>query len=1070
MLRWIVGSGVAFARLVVAAAIALLVFGAFQLRSARVDTYPQFTPPSVQIQTEARGLSAAEVEQLITVPLEQDLLNGIPWLQHISSESVTGLSSIDLVFEPGTDVLRAREVTQERLSQAVALPNVGTPPVMIQPVSSTSRVSMIGLKSAELSLVDLSVLARWKIRPKLMGIPGVANVAVWGQRDRQLQVLVDPDKLASSGVSLSQVVDTTGNALWVSPLSFVEASTPGTGGFVDTPNQRFGVQHVFPITTAKQLSSVTIEGTSGRTMRLSDVADVVEDHQPLIGDAAVADDTGLVLVVQKFADANPREVARAVDEAMATLAPGLSGVDISTGLYQPASFLDAALHNVGLGVVIGLLLLAVVLGGVLLSWRAALVTLLTIPVAVVAAAYVLYLRGTTFTTMTLAGLVAAVGIVVDDAVVAVDALRVRRGPADGESPDADAPGAGTVVEAVLTGRGPLLAATSAVLLGLVPVLLLGGVAGAFARPLAISYLLAVLASTLVSLTLAPALAALLWSGPPSPRRVGPPVRWVQRGVQRALPWLTLRRRGWLLAGVLAVAGLAVLPQLGSAPLLPQLQDRALLVQLQATPGTSLTEMDRVTAAMGRELRTVEGVEGVGSHVGRAQNSDQVVNANSAELWLRVSPATDLASTTEEVERVVAGYPGLRHSTSSYPQERVRAAQAGPTHPLVVRVYGADFGTLRAQAEQVRQALSSVQGVRRAQVEAVPEEPTLQIEVDLAAAERYGVKPGDVRRAATTVLSGLPVGSLYEQQEIFDVVVWGQPEARRSLASVRDLYVDRPDGGRLRLSDVADVHIGRYPTVVRHDDVLRSLDVMADVEGRGVDAVRADAQDRVRAMSFPLEYRAEVLGTGDGGAAAAAGAGVRGRWLAAVLLVVAAAVVLLLQAATGSWRGTGLLVLTLPLALVGGVLTAPLAGGVRTLGALLGLLAVLGLALRAGLLLVREIGRLEQDGMRPGPGLVLHATRERVPPVLLTALATAALVLPFAMSGTVAGTELLHPLAVVVLGALVSSTLVVLLVLPVLQLGSARSRTAEAEPEPPPEPPPVPAAVRGPARGEVDETP
>ncbi len=899
---------------------------------------------------------------------------------------------------------------------------------MIQPLSSTSRVAMIGLKSSELSLIDMSVLARWKIRPKLMGIPGVANVAVWGQRDRQLQVLVDPAKLARNGVSLSRVVDTTGNALWVSPLTFVEASTPGTGGFVDTPNQRFGVQHVFPITTAKQLSAVTLEDNSGSTLRLSDVADVVEDHQPLIGDAAVGDGTGLVLVVQKFPEANPLEVSRAVDEAMATLAPGLSGVEINTDIYRPASFLEAALHNVGLGFAIGLLLLAVVLGGLLLSWRAALIAFVTIPVAVVAAAYVLHLSGATFTTVSLAGLVAALGIVVDDAVVAVETIRGR--VRERREAGAESSGASLVVEAVLATRGPLLAATLAVMLGVLPVLLLGGVAGAFGRPVATSYLVAVSASILVSITLAPALAAVLWSGRPGPRRVSPPVRWAQRRVERALPWLMRRRRVWLLVGVLALAGLAVVPQLGSSPMLPALQDRALLVQLRSTPGTSLAEMDRVTVAMSRELRTVPGVEVAGAHVGRAQNSDQVVNANSGELWLRVAPAVDLRRATGAVERIVGGYPGLRHSTSSYPQDRVRAAEAGPAHPLVVRVFGDDLGVLRAQAEQVRRALSSMEGVRAARVETVQEEPTLQIEVDLAAAERYGVKPGDVRRAATTLLSGLPVGSLYEQQKIFDVMVWGQPGARRSLASVRDLQVDRPDGGRVRLGDVADVRIGPYPTAVRHDDIHRSLDVTADVDGRSVAAVRAEAQDRVQAMSFPLEYHVEVLGDGDGGAAAATGLGVQGRWLAVVLLVVAAAVVLLLQAATRSWRSAGLLLLTLPLALVGGVLVAPLAGGVRTLGALLGLLAVLGIALRAGLLLVLQ-ARPEQDGLRPGPDPVLRATRERVGAVLLTALATGAVVLPFAVSGTVAGTELLHPLAVVVLGALVSSTLVVLLVLPAL---------------------------------------
>jgi len=541
-------------------------------------------------------------------------------------------------------------------------------------------------------------------------------------------------------------------------------------------------------------------------------------------------------------------------------------------------------------------------------------------------------------------------------------------------------------------------------------------------------------------------------------------------VERSLPWLAHRRRVWLLVGVLALAALAAVPQLGSSPMLPALQDRALLVQLRSASGTSLSEMDRVTAAMSRELRTVPGVEVVGAHVGRAQNSDQVVNANSGELWLRVAPAVDLGRTTGAVDRIVAGYPGLRHSTSSYPEDRVRAAEAGPAHPLVVRVFGDDLGVLRAQAEQVRRALSSVNGVRAARVETIPEEPTLQIEVDLAAAERYGVKPGDVRRAATTLLSGLPVGSLYEQQKIFDVMVWGQPGARRSLASVRDLRVDLPDGGRVRLGDVADVRIGPYPTVVRHDDIHRSLDVTADVDGRRVAAVRAEAQDRVQATSFPLEYHAEVLGDGEGGGAAAGtGPDVQGRWLAVILLVVVAAVVLLVQAATGSWRRTGLLLLTLPLALAGGVLVAPLVGGIRTLGALLGLLAVLGIAMRAGLLLVLQ-ARPEQDAGRPGRDQVLRATHDRVGPVLLTALATAAVLVPFAVSGTVAGTELLHPLAVVVLGALVSSTAVVLLVLPVFLVGRTSSAPA-GEDGPVRAPGPEPVAVAPvPPRGEGDESP
>ncbi|HKA97167.1 MAG TPA: efflux RND transporter permease subunit, partial [Streptosporangiaceae bacterium] len=290
-MRWVLGSGMRFWRLIVALAIGLVAFGIAQLRSAPVDVYPEFTPPAVQIQTEALGLSAAEVEQLITVPLEQDLLNGVPWLDRIHSSSMPGLSAIDLTFQPGTNLYAARQMVQERMTQAHALPNVGSPPIMIQPLASASRVAMVRVSSATVSPVEMSVLARWKIRPRLMGVPGVANVSVYGQRDRQLQVQVDPHRLQAQHVTLTQVIKTAGNALWVSPLTFVEASTPGTGGFVESPNQRLAIQHISPISDPAQLAAVPVEGLRAHVLRLGDITTVVEDHQPLIGDA-VAPGTG----------------------------------------------------------------------------------------------------------------------------------------------------------------------------------------------------------------------------------------------------------------------------------------------------------------------------------------------------------------------------------------------------------------------------------------------------------------------------------------------------------------------------------------------------------------------------------------------------------------------------------------------------------------------------------------------------------------------------------------------------------------------------------------------------------
>src|SRR6185436_10717254 len=314
MIRSIVASSLNLRFLVVILAVVAMMAGGAQLRQMPVDVLPEFSLPYVEIRTEALGLSAEEVEQLITTPMEQDLLAGVPWLDTIHSKSVEGLSSIVLVFEAGTDVIRARQMVGERLAQAFALPHVSKPPTMIQPLSSTGRFIIVGLSSKDLSLIQLSVLARWTIGPRLMGVPGVANVAIWGNRDRQLQVLVDPKRLSENKIPLEKILETTGNALWVSSLSFLEACTPGTGGFIDTPQQRLGIFHLSPIVSADDLSRVPIEGAE--QLRLGEVATVVEDHQPLIGDAIVDNGAGLLLVVEKFPGANTLEVTQALEDTL----------------------------------------------------------------------------------------------------------------------------------------------------------------------------------------------------------------------------------------------------------------------------------------------------------------------------------------------------------------------------------------------------------------------------------------------------------------------------------------------------------------------------------------------------------------------------------------------------------------------------------------------------------------------------------------------------------------------------------------------------------------------------------
>jgi CzcA family heavy metal efflux pump len=1026
MTRWIVGSSLKFRLLVLAAAAATMAVGISRLRDMPVDVLPEYVPPTVEVQTEALGLSAAEVEQLVTVPLEADLLNGVAFLEDIRSESIAGLSRILLVFEPGTDLYQARQVVAERVAEShVALSGVSRPSQMLQPLSSTNRVMMVSLSSDTVSPIQLSVLARWTIVQRLTGVAGVANVSIWGHRDRQLQVQVDPEHLRDRGVTLGQVVETAGNALWVSPLSFVEASTPGTGGFIDTQNQRLPVQHISPLVTPADLARVRVEGAN--RLRLGDVANVVEGHQPLIGDAVVDDGEGLLLVIEKLPEANALDVSRGIEDAIDALRPGLSGVEFDTTVYRPASYIDESIDNVTLAAIIGAALLVLLIGGLLFEWRSALVAAVSISLSLIAGTLVLYALGETMNALVLAGLVAALVLVVHEAIVGADniteRLRERRERSDASSTTA------VILDATLEVRTAALYGALIVAVAIIPLLFLEGMAGALFPPIALAFLAALGASMVVALTVTPALSLVL--APKAGRgRESPVVTWLQDYYARALGWIVGRPHVvYLAAGTIVVAGVVAVPFLGYS-LLPTFKERELLIRWQGPPGTSLPEMNRITTLASRELRSIDGVENVGADVGRAVTSDQAVSANSAEMLVSIDPDADYDETVGSIEDVVNGYPGLVGSVQTFPNERVSEALAGSEHDITVRLYGEDLGVLRTKANEVKEAVAGVDGLVDEQVELPAAEPTLEVEVDLLAAQRHRVKPGDVRRAAATLVSGIGVGSLFEEQKVFDVVVWGTPETRSSLTSIRRLLIETPDGGHIRLGQVADVRIRPNPTVIERHAVSRYVDLVGNVEGRGRGAVADDIEAALDNVAFPLEFHPEVL---------TAERQPTGR-LIALGVAAAVAIFLLLQAAFGVWRRAALAFLTLPVAVAGGVLTAVVDGRPLSFGSYLGLVAVLGLAARNSVLLISHYHRLEhEDGSAFGRDLVLRGARERLAPILMTSLAAALILVPVLVLGSPPGLEVLNPMAVVVLGGAVTTTFLNLFVVPAmyLRVGLAR---------------------------------
>ena len=1032
MIRLIVEWSLKFRLVVVFIAAMLLVFGIAKLRDMPVDVYPEFNPPVVEVQTEALGLSAAEVESLITVPTEADLLNGVAWLSNIESESVDGMSSILLAFEPGTDPIRARQMVQERLTQAFALPNVSKPPVMLQPLSSTGRVMMVGLSSKELSLIDLGVLARWKIKPRLLGVPGVANVAVWGQRERQLQVQVDPKQLLAQGVTLKQIIETTGEALWVSPLSYLKASSPGTAGWIDTPNQRLSIRHLSPISSVEDLAKVTVVDTAPPLL-LSDVAKVVVDHQPMIGDAALNDGPGLLLVVEKFPGANTLEVTRGVEEALDTLRPGLTGVEIDSTIFRPATYIGTSLDNLGRTLLIGSILMILVLFSFLYQWRSALISFVAILLSLLAAGLVLYLRGATMNTMVLAGFVIALGAVVDDAVISVENIvrRLRQHRQEGS----DKSTAAIVFEASVEMRSPILFATLIILLTVLPVFFMDGLPGAFFQPLALSYVLAVLASLAVALIVTPALCLTLLANAPLGRRESALVPWLSRGFHTVLAGIVHGPRTvFLAAGIIVLAGLVVLPFF-KLSLLPSFKQTDLLIQWEAMPGTSRMEMNRVMAQASHELRSVPGVRNVGSHVGRAETGDRVVDINSGELWIRIDPASDYDTALAAVREVVGGYPGVFREVETYQPEKVEEALTKADEDLVVRIYGHDLGVLRDKAQEVRKILSVIGGVVNTRADVYDEGPQVEIEVNLAAAERHQTSPGDVRRAASTLLSGILVGSLFEEQKVFDVVVWGTPEIRNNLSDIRKLLIDTPTG-QVPLGELAKIRIVPAPTIIERDTVSRFIDVDINVSGRDLVSVVDDIKRSLQAVEFPLEHHAEVLGASLERQAAQ-------RRMLGLIAAVVLGVFLLLQAAYRSWLLAFVAILTLPMALAGGVLAALLGGGTLSIGSLFGFFTVLGIAARNSVVLIKHYQHLEQyEGETFGPKLVLRGTLERFGPTMMTALTLGVALLPFVLFGGIAGSEIVYPMAIVILCGLVTSTLFSLFVVPALYLRFGAGREAD----------------------------
>jgi CzcA family heavy metal efflux pump len=1030
-MRTIVKASLRFRWIVLFLAASILALGFVQLPDTKVDVFPEFAPPQVEIQTIALGNSSNEVEELITVPIE-DQLNGIEGLSELRSKSVAQLSSIRLIFEQGVDELKARQLVQERLSQITpTLPTWASPPFMMPALSATSRIMKIGLTSDTVSATDLSEIAYWKIRARLLRVPGVAQVAIWGERIPQRHIQVDPEKLAEHDVTLRQVMDAGADAVESGLMQYTDGAVVGTGGFIEESGQRFNIRHVQPIVDPEQIGKIPVIERDGKVIRMADLGQVVIDPGPLIGDGVVDDGPGLLLVVQKYRGANTVEVTRGVEEAMQQMQPGLPGITVDTTIFRPATFIEQSLDNLRTAMLLGIALVALIIIAFLFEWRTAFISLIAIPLSLVAAVLVLDAAGATVNVMVLAGLVVAIGVVVDDAIIDVENVvrRLREARALGSTESTF----NIVLNASVEVRSAITYATVINVIAVVPVLFLEGLSGSFFRPLVLSYGLAVLVSMVVALTVTPALCLLLLSRGKLASKESPLMRVLKRAYVAILaPLIRKPLPAIALTLALFVGGVLAVPTLGSQ-LLPNFKERDFLMHWLTEPSTSVAEETRVSVLACKDLKEIEGVRNCGSHIGQAMLADEVYGVYFGENWISVSPDVDYDKTLDEVHRTVEAYPGLYRDVQTYLRERIKEVLTGSSESIVVRIYGPDLAELQKHAKAIEGQIGDIPGIEDAHASFQTNLPHITVETDVAKARAVGLTPGEIRRQTSALIASEEVSDIFAGGRAYDVHVTVIPTARDSVTDVENLQLDTPSGQKIRLKDVATVQMGPTPNAVERVKQSRRIDVGANVAGRPLNEVVDEVEQRMEGVTFPLGYHAEVIGESTELDAAE-------DTLLAFGIAAAVATLLLLHVAFGSFRPALLTFVLLPMALVGGAIAVWMSGRVLSLGSLVGFLAVFGIAARNGILMISHFERLERDeGVKFGPGLVIQGAKERLAPIMMTALATGLALVPLVVAGSIPGHEIEHPMAIVILGGLVTATLVNLFVLPSLYLAFGKSK-------------------------------
>jgi CzcA family heavy metal efflux pump len=1029
MLQALVRFSLKFRGVVVALACILLACGLYVVRSAKLDVFPNFVQPQVAIQTEAPGLSPEQVELLVTRPVET-MVNGLGDMESLRSESIQGLSIITAVFREGTDVFRARQMLAEKLAETAGeLPAGVQTPRMTPLTSSTMDLLKIGLVSDTMTPMELRSFADWTLKPRLLSVPGVAKCSTFGGEVRQLQIQVLPDRLLAYDLTLSDV------------LAAARVSTAVMGaGFVETSNQRITIQTEGQALTPQVLGEAVVTHVNGVSVRLRDVADVVEAAEPKFGDTVVMGRPGVLMTMSSQFGANTLEVTKLLEASLEEMKPVFEkeGITVYPRLHRPATFIENALRNMEHSLALGAILVAAVLLLLLGSVRTAAISLTAIPLSLLTAVIVLERLGVTINTITLGGLAIALGEVVDDSIIDVE--NIFRRLRENKTLARPRPIFRVVLDASLEVRRAIVYATFIVTLVFLPVLTLTGLQGSFFAPLALSYILAILASLLVALTLTPALAYLLFDK--GARKAGEP--WLQHALKtlyRRILGATTRwpRATIAVVAVLCIAAVTRLPFFGGE-FLPEFREGHLVLQVFAAPGTSLPEMLRIGKNISDELLRHPKIATVEQQVGRAELGEDPWGPHRSEFHvdLKPMPGREEAGITDEVRDILKKFPGIQFEVLTFLGDRISETLTGETAPVVVNIFGEDLDVLDAKAAEVARVLNAVPGAADVQVKSPPGAPRIAVRLKPDRLTQFGFRPAEVLEAVQTAYQGTVVAQTHRGNEVAGVAVILAESSRQDPETVGDLLLASPQGVRVRLRDLADIGLTSGRHSIMHEGARRRQTVTCATSGRDVSSFVAEAKRQVAAkVNLPGGTYVAFSGAAEAKAEAQ-------RQLLLHSGIAAVGILLLLAVALRNTRNLLLVLANVPFALVGGVLVVWLTQMLQpgqsslTIGSLVGFVTLFGITMRNSIMMISHFEHLvNEEGMTWGLEAAIRGASERLMPILMTATVTSLALLPLALGTGEAGREIEGPMAIVILGGLATSTLLNLFVLPTLALRYGR---------------------------------